>query len=78
MGCLSPPLRRSVVSDERNWSHRDDYALRSMAQTRAVAKALRLCLGWIMSLAGYEATPAEEMPCGSRAHPLRPKPKSPR
>jgi hypothetical protein len=32
-----------------------------MAQTRAVAKALRLCLGWIMALAGYEATPAEEM-----------------
>jgi len=47
--------------DERNWASRDDFALRSMAQTRAVAKALRLCLGWVMALAGYEATPAEEM-----------------
>jgi hypothetical protein len=55
--------------DESNWAHRDDYALRSMAQTRAVAKALRLCLGWIMSLAGYEATPAEEMPAEAEQQP---------
>lgn len=47
--------------DERNWSDRDEYALRSMAQTRAGGKALRMPLGWIMQLAGYEATPAEEM-----------------
>ncbi len=47
---------------ERNWKDRDDYALRSMAQTRAVSKALRLPLGFIISLAGYEATPADEMP----------------
>jgi hypothetical protein len=40
---------------------REDYALRSMAQTRATAKALRLPLGFIVVLAGYEATPAEEM-----------------
>ena len=45
-----------------NWSGRDDYALRSMAQTRAVSKALRLPLGFIVALAGYEATPADEMP----------------
>ena len=47
---------------ERTWRTRDDYALRSMAQTRAVSKALRLPLGFVMSIAGYEATPAEEMP----------------
>jgi len=39
----------------------DDYVLRSMAQTRAIAKAYRLCLSWVMALAGYEPTPAEEM-----------------
>jgi hypothetical protein len=41
---------------------RDDYALRSMAQTRAVSKALRLPLGFVMQLAGFDPTPAEEMP----------------
>lgn len=47
---------------ERTWKSRDDYALRSMAQTRATSKALRSVLGFIMVLAGYQATPAEEMP----------------
>ena len=47
---------------ESTWKSRDDFALRSMAQTRATAKALRLPLGFIMSLAGYDATPLEEMP----------------
>lgn len=49
---------------ERLWKGRDDYALRSMAQTRAVSKALRGPLGFVVTLAGYEATPAEEMPAG--------------
>jgi hypothetical protein len=49
------------LRSERNWSGRDDFALRSMAQTRATGKALRIPLGWIAVLAGYEATPAEEM-----------------
>lgn len=46
---------------EGKWKHSDDYAVRSMAQTRAVSKALRLPLGFIMQLAGYSATPAEEV-----------------
>lgn len=48
--------------NEHTWSKRDDYALRSMAQTRAVSKALRGPLGFIVALAGYATTPAEEMP----------------
>jgi len=48
--------------DERTWAKRDDYALLSMAQTRATAKALRSVLAFVVSLAGYETTPAEEMP----------------
>jgi hypothetical protein len=47
---------------ERHWSARDAYALRSMAQTRAVSRALRAPLGQIVVLAGYEATGEEEMP----------------
>ena len=38
---------------ESKWRNSDDYAIRSMAQTRAVSKALRLPLGFIMELAGY-------------------------
>lgn len=47
---------------EKKWENRDDYALRSMAQSRAASKALRLPLGFILQLAGFDATPAEEAP----------------
>lgn len=46
---------------ENSWKNRADYALLSMAQTRSVSKAMRIPLGFIISMAGYEATPAEEM-----------------
>lgn len=39
----------------------DEYAILSMAQTRAIGKAYRNLLGWVMKLAGYEGTPAEEI-----------------
>lgn len=39
----------------------DEYAVLSMAQTRAVGKAYRNLIGWVMKLAGYEGTPSEEM-----------------
>lgn len=45
----------------------DEYAIASMAQTRAIGKAYRLLLGWMMKAAGYEATPAEEMQGVSQA-----------
>lgn len=47
---------------ERTWSTRDDYAIKNMAQTRAMSRALRAPLGFIVTMAGYESTPAEEMP----------------
>lgn len=47
---------------ESTWKRRDDFALRSMAQTRAISRALRAPLGQIVQLAGYETTGAEEMP----------------
>ncbi len=46
---------------EERWRERDDSQIASMAQTRAAAKAARMTLGFIMPIAGYEATPAEEM-----------------
>ena len=50
-----------VGTDEQNWQNRPRNARRSMALTRATGKAFRLGFSWIMQLAGYAATPAEEM-----------------
>jgi hypothetical protein len=50
------------LRSESNWKNSDDYAIKSMAQTRAVSKALRAPLGFIVVLAGLNPTPAEEMP----------------
>lgn len=41
-----------------------EYAVASMAQTRAIGKAYRIYLGWIMKMAGFESTPLEEMETG--------------
>lgn len=39
----------------------DEYAICSMSQTRAIGKAYRNMIGWVIKLAGYESTPSEEM-----------------
>lgn len=39
----------------------DEYAVASMAQTRAIGKAYRNILAWLPKLAGYEGTPVEEV-----------------
>lgn len=49
---------------EKNWrfkAYNQRFMIRSMAQTRASAKALSNVLRWVIVLAGYEGTPAEEM-----------------
>lgn len=46
---------------EKNWAGRDEFAIKSMSQTRATGKAARLSFAWIMSLAGYDPLPAEEI-----------------
>ena len=51
----------ACMSDEVNWKYKPTFQLRSMAQTRATGKAYRLIFGDILKLAGFEATPAEEM-----------------
>jgi hypothetical protein len=50
-----------AVADS-NGFQKDEFAIYSMAQTRAMGKAYRMALSWIVKLAGYEAAPAEEMP----------------
>lgn len=66
-------------SKERNWGGRDEYTVKSMAQTRATGKACRLSFSWIMAMAGYEPTPSEEMINETPARTIempRPKPKA--
>lgn len=48
-------------TEEPGWRDKPFYARASMAQTRAIAKAMRLRHAWVMVLAGYAPTPAEEM-----------------
>lgn len=52
----------SASTGEDRWAGSDDYAIRSMAQTRAISKVCRVALSWVMVLAGFQGTPAEEMP----------------
>lgn len=60
------------MRDEPNWKAKPTFQLASMAQTRAAAKAMRIRLGWVVVLAGYSATPAEEME-GVHKPAVRPK-----
>ena len=46
---------------ERTWATRDDYALAGMAQTRGQSRALAAPLRFIVKLAGYASTPAEDL-----------------
>lgn len=58
---------------ESKWRSRDNYAIRSMAETRAESRAFRRAVGWIVALAGYNPTPAEEMPDQGPAAPPVPR-----
>jgi len=65
------------LNDEPNWKNKPLFQLKSMAQTRACSKALRNVFAWVAVLAGYEATPAEEMDgVGHGSRPAGNEPKS--
>lgn len=49
------------LSDEPNWKSKPLFQLKSMSQTRACAKVLRNVFAWVVVLAGYRPTPAEEL-----------------
>ena len=46
--------------NEKTWKRKEDQELRSMAQTRAMSKALAAPLRFIVTLSGLSGTPAEE------------------
>jgi hypothetical protein len=67
-GAVVGAAEAECLRSEKEWGPnpsrggmRDDFALRSMAQTRATSKALRQPLGFIVKMAGFDATPAEEI-----------------
>lgn len=57
------------MRDESNWKAKPTFQLASMAQTRAGSKALRQMFGFVVALAGYNPTPAEEMDGVKEAFP---------
>jgi hypothetical protein len=60
-GRLIGAAEAMCLKAEARWRSADDYAIRSMAQTRATSKALASPLRFVITLAGYAGTPAEEM-----------------
>lgn len=50
--------------NERSKELDDEHSIRSMAQTRGQSRTLSAPLRWLVKLAGYATTPAEEMPDG--------------
>lgn len=60
-GVIVSAAESSCFRDEPNWKDKPTFQLKSMAQTRASAKALRNVLAWVAVLGGFKPTPAEEM-----------------
>jgi hypothetical protein len=54
-GELVGAAESQCTRDENTWAKRDDYALRSMAQTRATSKALRQPLGVRDAVGGVQS-----------------------
>lgn len=59
--CSHAEAECGTPGDGKQWIGAASYAQKSMAQTRAVSKVCRMALSWVIVLAGYEPTPAEEM-----------------
>lgn len=57
-----------------DWSKRPAHQRRSMAVTRATSRAFRQHYSWIMALAGYEPTPADEMTSDEPPRDVTPEP----
>jgi hypothetical protein len=49
------------IAAESRWANADEYARRSMAQTRAKSQAIAGVLRFLVEMAGFRGTPAEEM-----------------
>jgi hypothetical protein len=70
-GAIISSAEAMCLNDETNWSKKPLFQLRSMAQTRACAKAFRNVLSFVVVLAGYRPTPAEEMEEMAKGEPKK-------
>lgn len=60
-GILIASAESMCGREEDKWANDPDFALRSMAQTRAQSRAISAAARWVTTLAGFAGTPAEEM-----------------
>lgn len=60
------------MTNEAKWKGKDEYALIGMASTRACSRALSTVFRHVVELAGYSATPAEEMFTDEKPHVTAP------
>ena len=58
-----------LSTEGKPWNTAKGHAIRSMAQTRATSKALGSVLRFVITLAGYEGTPAEEATASPEPEP---------
>jgi len=56
----------ACMYSEPDWQGKPSYQLRSMAQTRACSKVLCNLFAYVLQMAGFCATPAEEMGPGEK------------
>lgn len=61
-GALVGSAETMCSREESRWKTADEHAIRSMAQTRGTSKALATPLRFIAVLAGFQGTPAAELP----------------
>lgn len=61
-GIIRSAAEANCSIQEAKWRSRDRFQLKSMAQTRACSKALRNVFAWVVIMAGFKPTPAEEFP----------------
>ena len=59
------------MDDEPNWKNKSIFELKAMSQTRALSRAYRTSLSFIVSLAGYESGAAEEARASSSSQTTR-------
>ena len=70
-GAILSAAESQCTRSESKWSRRDGYALRGMAQTRAMSRAGRTAFAFVAVLAGFDPTTAEEMPPAPSTPPRR-------
>lgn len=60
-GLIISSAEASCTREEKSWKDKPTFQLRSMCQTRAMAKCLRNVFAWVVVLSGFKTTPAEEI-----------------